>query len=119
MTNTGSPQGCVLSAFLFIIYTNDMSTNNDHSLVLKYADDTVITGYVENDNEDHYMETITNVSEWCNNNHLELNVSKTKEMVFDFRRNKCQKSAVMIDNKEVNFVSSYKYLGCIIQDDLK
>ena len=39
---TGGPQGCVLSAFLFIMYTNDMSENSDHCIIIKYADDTIV-----------------------------------------------------------------------------
>ena len=35
LINTGGPQGCVLSAFLFIIYTNDMSLNNCSIKIIK------------------------------------------------------------------------------------
>ena len=53
---TGGPQGCVLSAFLFIIYTNDMRAPNQNSYIIKYADDTLILGLVENDCETPYFE---------------------------------------------------------------
>ena len=38
--NTGSPQGCVLSALLFILYANGMVSYSNNCYVLKYADDT-------------------------------------------------------------------------------
>ena len=45
--NTGGPQGCVLSAFLFIIYTNGMMMNNKYCKIIKYADDTIILGLLK------------------------------------------------------------------------
>ena len=59
--------------------------------IIKYADDTVVVGLIENDNESEYRSAIKFVSEWCNNNFLNLNVNKTKELVIDFRRKKNKK----------------------------
>ena len=49
--NTGAPQGCVLSAFLFIIYTNALSLCSTTCKIIKYADDTVVIGLINNDKE--------------------------------------------------------------------
>lgn len=116
--NTGGPQGCVLSAFLFVIYTNLLSRNNQHCKIIKYADDTVVVGLIENNDESHYRSTVQYVVEWCDSNFLNLNVSKTKEMVLDFRRNKNNKEHIAINGSDVEFVPSYKYLGCTLQEDL-
>ena len=43
-TNTGAPQGCVISPILFTIYTNDCSMNSDFVKLLKFADDSTIQG---------------------------------------------------------------------------
>ena len=59
------------------------------------------------------------VSDWCADNYLDLNVSKTKEMVVDFRINQNVKDPIQINGTNVDFVDSYKYLGCNIQSDLK
>ena len=75
--NTGAPQGCVLSAFLFIIYTNALSLCSTTCKIIKYADDTVVIGLINNDNEQEYRDTVSYVS-WCNENHLNLNAGKTK-----------------------------------------
>jgi hypothetical protein len=49
---------------------------------------------------------------------LELNVAKTKELIFDFRRSKTRKTPVTIKNSPVEIAASYKYLGLVIDDKL-
>ena len=43
-TNTGAPQGCVISPVLFTLYTNDCVSTHDSCEIIKYADDTAILG---------------------------------------------------------------------------
>lgn len=117
--NTGAPQGCVLSAFLFIIYTNSMMLDSDTCKIIKYADDTIVLGLISNNNETEYRKSIDFVTQWCDENYLELNVSKTKEMIFDFRKNQNVKQPVVIKESNVEVTDSYKYLGVTIQDNLK
>ena len=54
----------------------------------------------------------------CTNDDLKLNISKTKEMIIDFRKNTAHQPTI-IHGKEVARVDHYKYLGVTIQDDLK
>ena len=75
----------MLSAFLFIVYTNNMRSPNQNSHIIKYADDTVILGLIDNDNVTPYFDTIDYAFHWCKANHLDLNVTKTKEMIHNFR----------------------------------
>ena len=117
--NTGAPQGCVLSAFLCIIYTNALSLCSTMCKIIKYADDTVVIGLINNDNEQEYRDTVSYVSSWCNENHLNLNARKTKEMIFDLRKIQNDKAPIIINNTSVKQVPSYKYLGVIIQNNLK
>ena len=116
--NTGAPQGCCLSPFLFIVYTNDLCRDGK-SLVIKYADDTVILGLVENNDDKNYLDCVEYTNNWCKNNFLDLNVSKTKEIVFNFRRNPVNFEAVKIDEAVVEQVSEYKYLGVAVDSKLK
>ena len=58
------------------------------------------------------------VSHWCSDNFLDLGASKTKEIVFDMRKNKNSKEPVIINNTSVALVQSYGYLGVAIQENL-
>ena len=75
--NTGSPQGCVLSALLFILY-NDCRTVNDDVTILKYADDTVVIGLINKGEEENYRTELQHFTTWCATNFLQLNSKKTK-----------------------------------------
>ena len=76
-------------------------------------DDTLIIGNIRNDNNENYFDTISKSIEWCNENNLSLNESKTKEMIFDFRKNKKLPKNVIINNRTVEIVENFKYLGIL------
>jgi hypothetical protein len=120
--NTGSPQGCVLSALLFTLYTYDCQSCKDNCILIKYADDTVIAGFV-NKNRDidgcnDYFDQIECFNKWCKTNFLDLNVRKTKELIVDFGRTRYYGPPVAICDEQVEVVSSYKYLGTLVDDRL-
>lgn len=122
VTNTGAPQGCVLSALLFTLYTSDCQNFSDKCTVIKYADDTVIVGLIDRNvdicDTNCYFDAIVNFKSWCDQNFLNLNVKKTKEMVIDFSRKSQSYTPVTIDDENVEVVTEYKYLGFTIDDKL-
>jgi hypothetical protein len=115
--NTGAPQGCVLSPALFTIYTADCLSNSTDTIQAKFSDDTSLTGLITSD-ESSYRCAVENLVRWCDENHLLLNVAKTKEMVVDFRRNPPPHSPLLIKGVEVEIVHNYKYLGSLLDDRL-
>jgi hypothetical protein len=117
--DTGAPQGCVLSAILFIIYTYDCRSSSSNSIIIKYADDTVIIGLITKNEEEHYKDEVVNFTEWCKANFLNLNVKKTKEIIIDFRNKSKVVEPLHIEGEKVDIVQSYTYLGSIIDDKLK
>ncbi|KAK2183967.1 hypothetical protein NP493_288g00020 [Ridgeia piscesae] len=65
-----------------------------------------------------YLSSVVRFSSWCSNNFLHLNVSKTKEMCIDFRRNRTVISPIVINGEPVEQVDSFKYLGVILDEKL-
>ncbi len=62
---------------------------------------------------------VAQLAEWCGANNLSLNVEKTKEVVLDFRRrNSIYHPPLTIDSSTVERVSSTKFLGVHITEDL-
>ena len=53
-----------------------------------------------------------------NLNYLELNVSKTKGIVFDFRKTKAVFEPIYINDTRVEMVDNFKYLGTTIDSNL-
>ena len=118
--NIGAPQGCVLSAVLFTIYTADCRSLSDKHVVIIYADDTVILGLISNDDDvNTYVQETNHFVNWCDDNFLNLNVKKTKEMFVDYSKTPSVFAPVNIKGENVEVVQEYKYLGNIIDDKLK
>ncbi len=110
--NIGAPQGCVLSPLLYSLYTHDCVSSHSSTSIVKFADDTVVLGLINNDDEAAYLDEVERLTSWCQDNCLSLNVSKTKELIVDFRKRQQRPyTPLIISGTPVERVSSFKYLG--------
>ena len=118
-SNTGAPQGCVLSPFLYITYTNNCKCQGN-CICVKFADDSAILGLITDNKETEkaYFDAVDSFSEWCSDHHLELNVTKTKELIIDFRPTHDPIIPVTIDNDSVEIIDNFKYLGLTLDSKL-
>ncbi|XP_076827475.1 uncharacterized protein LOC143474082 [Brachyhypopomus gauderio] len=116
--STGAPQGCVLSPLLFTLLTHDCAATHSSNHIIKFADDTTVVGLIRKNDEAAYREEVQRLTDWCGVNNLSLNVDKTKEMVVDIRRMRCDHSPLNIDDSTVEIVKSNKFLGVHLADDL-
>ena len=98
--------------------TNDCRSVDSSTQFVRFSDDTAMLALL-NDFASYqsYLSSVVRFSSWCSNNFLHLNVSKTKEMCIDFRRNRTVISPIVINGEPVEQVDSFKYLGVILDEN--
>ncbi|KAK3556754.1 hypothetical protein QTP70_016697, partial [Hemibagrus guttatus] len=87
--------------------------------LLKFADETIVIGLIQDGDESAYRQEIEQLAAWCSLNNLELNTLKTVEMIVDFRRNTPALPPLTIMKSTVPTVKSFRFLGTAIFQDLK
>ena len=84
--NKGAPQGCVLSPLLYFLFTHDCLVKHDSNTIIKLADDTTVVGLITDNDETAYREEVRDLAVWCQDNNLPFNMSRTKELIVDYRK---------------------------------
>ena len=119
--NMGLPQGSLLTPLLFNLYTTlpeDITIGK--CKILQFADDFCILS--ENNNIRTCIEnlniTTDNVVRVLQERNLELNPSKSTAMRFTKRGTTRQPADIRINDKRIPWVTSYKYLGLVINQNM-
>ena len=115
----GVPQGSILGPLLFLLYVNDLPNIIDLSGIL-FADDTCVLSsskslstVVKDTNE-----KLKRLDKWFITNMLTVNYTKTNYMVFSGTRSSPFNGTIRMGNCTLSKVSSTKYLGLMIDDQL-
>uniref|UniRef100_A0A670HWE1 Alkylated DNA repair protein AlkB homologue 8 N-terminal domain-containing protein n=1 Tax=Podarcis muralis TaxID=64176 RepID=A0A670HWE1_PODMU len=104
---------------IYILYTYDSVAAHPSNRVVKFADDTTVIGLIsEREGETDYRDEVERLTEWCRANNLLINTRKTKELVVDFRRQKSNVQPLLIDGVCVERVTTFRFLGIELQEDL-
>ncbi|KAK1797486.1 hypothetical protein P4O66_008338 [Electrophorus voltai] len=115
--STGAPQGCV--PLLYLLYTYDCTATSSSTIIVKFADDTVVMGPISDNDERAYLEKIKHLENWFQENNLLLNISKTKELIVDCsKKQERHYQPVIINGTMVERVDSFSYLDVHIPQDL-
>ncbi len=94
-------------------------SSHSSTLIVKFADDTVVLGLISNNDETAYLDEVERLTPRCQDNCLSLNLSKTKELIVDFKKRQQRPyTLLMVSGTPVERVSSFKYLGVNISEDL-
>ena len=120
-SNKGVKQGDTLSTTLFNLYINDLpdifnfednnpiKIGNTNVSCLKYADDLIIMS-----TSPHSLQKcMKNLEEYCTKWKLEVNLKKTKVMIFNKQGSLIKKHKFFYNGQIIQNTKEYKYLGFV------
>uniref|UniRef100_A0A3P9CV01 Reverse transcriptase domain-containing protein n=1 Tax=Maylandia zebra TaxID=106582 RepID=A0A3P9CV01_9CICH len=109
----------VVNPLLYTLFTHDCISSCASNLIVKFADDTTVLGLISNNDETNYRTEVQQLESWCHDNNLVLNTKKTKKIIVDFRkRGHNNHLPLFIGSEAVERVSSFKFLGVTVTEDL-
>ena len=89
---------------------------HDSNTIIKFTDDPTVVGLITNDEEAAYRKKVRDLAVCCQDNNHSLN--KTKELLMDYRKWRCEHAHIHIDGAVVERVWSLKILSVHITKEL-
>lgn len=95
---------------LYSLCTHDCVPAQKFSLVIKFADNTMVIGLITNSDEMAYRAEISALAQWIQENNLSLNIDKNKELIVDYRKKDGLHDSISISGTTVEMVTSQRPL---------
>ena len=113
---SGVPQGSVLGSVLFLVFINDLPEEANCQVAL-FTSDTLMYQAIKCSRETlKFQENLTALWKWADRWEIDFNVKKSKILLFNSRDKLPHYS---LHEHELEIVGEVKYLGVIIQSDMK
>ena len=120
----GVPQGSILGPLLFLIFINDLPLEINNVLTDLYADDTTLY-YIDKSQaciEQQLQTALHKLSEWCKENGMLINTTKTKVMLITTPQRRVNLNNynfyLTYTNEALSVVTCEKILGVFIDNNL-
>ena len=104
-----------MGSLLFLVMVNDLQCDLPS---VKYVDDTTIYEVLKAGELSKMQEAANSCHQWAIKNKMQINTTKTKEILIDFTKKKRDLPPLSINNTQIERVSSQKLLGIQISHDL-
>ena len=88
---------CLVPSPLYSLFTHDCVAKHNSNTLIKFADNTTVVDLIIDNDETACGEEVRDVRVWCYDNNLSLNVSKTKELIVDYRKRRAKQALINFD----------------------
>ena len=109
-------QWLFLGPLVFIILTNGLIAG---CLLHKFVDDTTLSEFIRKGQLSNMKRILVDVCNWSCDNCMNINWSKTKEMLLGTVLNDVNTELIFLDSHHVQRVSVFKLLGVTVDSKLK
>jgi hypothetical protein len=89
---------------------------HDYNTIIMFADDTTVVGLITDNDEKGYREEVRDLAVWWQDKNLSLKVSKTTNLIMEYRKERAAQAPIHINWAVVERVESF--LGVHITNKL-